>query len=436
MPSLRVRRGLAAGALVAVIAALVLVLTSSHTQKLSAQFVDASQLVKGSPVQIAGQKVGTVEHIGLSPNGQARVDMKVQDDLDLHRGTRAEIRSLGLSGVANRFVELTPGPPSTPKIADGGDLTTDYTRGVVDFDALLDSLDGPTRRDIQRIFAQVAAANSPRVARQFNAGIHLANPAISQLTLLGRELTSDEVALRALIQHSSSVVGAVARQRDALGSSIDSSANVLSAVASQRDQLAAGLQSAPAALQMTTRTMHRVRTRTLPLARSVVTAAEPGIKPLGSLLKITTPTLSNALPVVRRTRALLPAARSALRPLPRLQRAASPAVTSTSKALRDALPMITGLRGYTPDLVGGFFTGFGGAEAHAYDANGHYLRISFQLGPGSGSGLIPKPPSSELGGLRTGLDARCPGGAEEAAPDRSNPFLGVPGTCDPKDDHR
>src|SRR5699024_918945 len=110
---------------------------------------------------------------------------------------------------------LSPGPPSTPKIPDGGEISADSTRGVVDFDALLDSLNRPARRDIQRIFAQVAAANSPRVAKQFNAGIRLANPAVSQLTQLGRELTSDEVALRSLIQHSSSVATAVARQRDA-----------------------------------------------------------------------------------------------------------------------------------------------------------------------------------------------------------------------------
>jgi ABC-type transporter Mla subunit MlaD len=306
----------------------------------------------------------------------------------------------------------------------------------VDLDALLDSLDGKARHDIRTIFAQVAAANSPRVARQFNAGIHLANPAISQLTALGRELTSDEVALRSLISHSSSVVGALARQRQALGSSIDSSAGVLSAVASQRDQLVVALDRAPAAMRMTTHTLHRVRTRTLPLAQSVATAAEPGIKPLGKLLAITRPTLANALPVARRIRALLPRARRALLPLPRLQRAASPAVTSTSKALRAALPMITGLRAYTPDLEGGFFNGFGGTEGHAYDANGHYLRISAQLGAGTVSGVIPKPPSSDLGGTRTGLDARCPGGAEEPAPDRSNPFFDVPGICDPKDNHR
>ena len=43
------------------------------------------------------------------------------------------------------------------------------------------------------------------------------NPAVSQLTALGRELTRDEAALRSLLQHTASVSGVLARHRDALG---------------------------------------------------------------------------------------------------------------------------------------------------------------------------------------------------------------------------
>ena len=51
----------------------------------------------------------------------AVVTMKVDDDLaPLHDGTTATIRATSLSGIANRYVSLKPGPNSAQEIADGG----------------------------------------------------------------------------------------------------------------------------------------------------------------------------------------------------------------------------------------------------------------------------------------------------------------------------
>src|SRR4029079_19769277 len=104
-------------------------------------------------------------------------------------------RCLGLLGVANRFIDLSPGLDSSPKIPDGGTIGTDSTHGVVDLDVLLDSLDPKVRGDIQSIVRDAATALTPEAAKQTNAGIHLFNPAVAQLTALGRELTHDQAAL-------------------------------------------------------------------------------------------------------------------------------------------------------------------------------------------------------------------------------------------------
>ena len=101
--------------------------------------------------------------------------------------------------------------------------------------------------------------------------------------------------------------------------------------------------------------------------------------------------------------------------------------------------MVSGLRPYGPDLIGGFFNGFGGATAGYYDANGHYVRISVQGSSNSLPHLLPVPegtPGPITGGYRTGLTARCPGAAEEAAPDGSNPWVPDESLCDPKQNHR
>ena len=166
-----------------------------------AQFTDGGQLVTGDLVEVGGRKVGKVTAIGLADDGLAEVEMTLDDDSvdPLHRGTRAAIRTVGLSGVANRFVDLSPGPETASEIPDGGILTPDQTRGVVDLDAVLNGADPQVRRDIQGIVREAAAALTPKAARQTNAGLQTLNPAVSQVTALGRELTRDEAALRSLL---------------------------------------------------------------------------------------------------------------------------------------------------------------------------------------------------------------------------------------------
>ncbi|HEX5910857.1 MAG TPA: MlaD family protein [Thermoleophilaceae bacterium] len=422
-------------AVAAVVGALALGVGSSG-YVVNAQFSDGSQLVTGDLVQVGGRKVGKVSAIGLTDDGLAEVEMTLDGDVaPLRRGTRASVRTVGLSGVANRFVDLSPGPESAGEIPDGGVLGPDDTRGVVDLDALLNGFDPKARRDIRGIVRDASVALNPETARQTNAGLAVLNPAVGQLTELNRELTRDDAALRSMLTHTASVSGVLARHRDGLATGIDATAGVFDAVAAEREALADSLARAPGALAMSRRTLRRVRTRTLPVLDPVVRDTRPALKPLGQLLEVVEPTVGDALPLLTEVRRLVPQARRTLAPLPRLERPASPAIASTTKALRQARPLLAGTRPYTPELVAGFVTGLGGTAAAAYDANGHYNRINLLATANTLTGLLPALPAGRLGGLRTRLDARCPGAAEEPAPDRSNPWAAGPGsgagTCDP-----
>jgi phospholipid/cholesterol/gamma-HCH transport system substrate-binding protein len=401
-----------------------------------AQFADAGQLVRGNTVEVGGRRVGEVTDIELTDNGLAEVVMQLDDDSvrPLYDGTRAQIRTIGLSGVANRFVDLAPGPPTTREIDDGGVIPTTRTRGVVDLDALMNTVTPEVRKDIRTFVREMAVALTPTTAKQVNGGLEMLNPAVSRLTALGRELTRDEAALRSLLQRTASVSSVLARHRDALGTGVRATAGALSAVATEREALGDALERAPGALDQTARTLRRVREGTLPEVDPFMRAARPAIRPLDELLGEVEPALTNARPLIARMRALMPDARKALEPLPELERAAVPALNSGIKSLKDSLPMVQGLRAYTPDLVAGLVLGFGGSTAGYYDANGHYARVSFHSGPGTATGLFPRPPGDRSGGYRTGVSARCAGAAEEPAADRSNPWHeGAP--CDPEDDH-
>src|SRR3954462_12951671 len=83
---------------------------------------NASQLVKGDQVKVGGVSVGSVSKLELGQDARARIEISIDDDsvLPLHQGTRAEVRSTSLAGVANRYVALTPGPVNAPEM-DSGD---------------------------------------------------------------------------------------------------------------------------------------------------------------------------------------------------------------------------------------------------------------------------------------------------------------------------
>src|SRR6476659_1812706 len=122
-------RGVALFALVAVIAAVAVVLLrdgNSTTYRL--RFQNAGQLVKDDDVQVGGRRVGSIREINLTDDNQAEITVEVEEPYaPLHVGTSATIRATSLSGVANRYINLTLGPNSAPKIDDKGLLTAANT---------------------------------------------------------------------------------------------------------------------------------------------------------------------------------------------------------------------------------------------------------------------------------------------------------------------
>src|ERR671923_1330942 len=138
--------------------------------KVKAHFLNAGQLVKGNPVQVGGVPVGSVKGIKITDDGQAEVELSIDDDhAPLRRGTRAEIRQFSQSGLANRYVDLTLPPDSNNEIPDGGVIETDDTVTQVDLDELYNTLDPETRRSLQGFFKGPADQFRGR-AREANLG--------------------------------------------------------------------------------------------------------------------------------------------------------------------------------------------------------------------------------------------------------------------------
>jgi phospholipid/cholesterol/gamma-HCH transport system substrate-binding protein len=431
-------RLVALGALVVAVVLVFVLLTGGSSYTINARFIDAGQMVKGGLVEVGGRSIGTVSKITLTENGQANIKLNISDDKynPLYRGTIARIRTVGLSGVANRFIEVTPGVDTNAKIPDGGTLSTAETRPIVDLDVLFDSLDKTTRDHLQG-FIRSGAQLFDTTATAANSAFGYLAPVLSQSDALFSELASDRVAVSRLLNTGATTASALATRRDDIESGISSTATTLRAIAAERAALADTFSRAPKLLERDDGVLGGLK-NTVNQLRPALREARPVTPRLARVLRALVPTAQAAVPVLAQTRQLLPLLTTDLNKLPQLARTGVPALKTTTTAIISGQPLIDGLRPFVPDLVNGFFNGLGGRTAGYYDANGGFGRISLQGSTGTLAGLLggvgAVVNNGTITGYASGKDARCPGGAAAPAPDKSNPYIDKTSICDPADD--
>jgi phospholipid/cholesterol/gamma-HCH transport system substrate-binding protein len=411
--------------------------------EVSATFENAGQLVKGNQVEVGGRPIGTISDIALTDDGRARVKMQLNEFGPLHEGTKATIRSPSLSGIANRYISLQPGPNSAGKIRDGGEITADHATAPVDLDQLFNTLDAKTRKGLQQ-FVQGSAAQIDGKSKQGDESLRYLNPALSTTSQLVNEIIADKVTFQRFVSDTSQVVSAVAERRSDLSGLVSNANTTAAAIGDENVALGHTLDVLPDTLRQANTTFVNLRS-TLDDLDVLVAESKPATKNLAPLFRALRPLVRDAQPTVRDLRHLIrtPGPDNDLIELvakaPRLERLASVVFPRTVQALQKSQPVIEYVRPYAPDLVG-WFRDFGETTSN-YDANGHYARIqpifnAFQLSdtPG-GQVLVPTRPSQRLDGLQYGKNQRCPGGSIQPAPDGSNPWKGTPAEgnfdCDP-----
>ena len=420
---------------------------------------NAGQLVKGNQVKVGGRPVGLVESIELQDDARARIEVSVEDELaPLHEGSVMTLRATSLSGIANRYLALEPGRNDEPEIPDGGDVRAEDGQEAVDLDQLLNTLDAQTQRDLQAFVrnAADAFADDPDAsaeeeatlvaARQANAGLESLNPALSQSAATFRALMRDQEDLERFIVKSAEVVEDVSARPEHLDPLVGNALDSVGALARESSALESSLGRLPPTLRKANSTLVNLRA-TLSDVRPLVRDARPVGPLLSDAFDQLRPFSRDARPVVADARDVIDGSGTGadllgvLERLVGLSRKAVPAFDSTVKTVEDALPVVREARPYVPDLIGGLMNGFGGTTAGYYDANGHYVRISFQGSTATLTGLgslVPRPPDEQgLTGFRTDVDKRCPGAGTQAAEDGSSPYMDTPDfPCNREDDPR
>lgn len=415
-----------------------------------AQFQNANQLVKGNLVQLDGVAVGTVKGLDMTPDGEAVITMKIDEDhAPLHRGVRATIRQASQSGIANRYIDLTlPDARSEGKeIEDGGVIPSDATTTGVDLDQLFATLDPPTRKALQGFFKGQAKALEGKGEMQ-NAGFQYLNPALSTSRRLFNELNRDTPTLENFLRDSSTLVTALASRRDDLSELIANLEGTMGAIGNQKVALASALERLPDFMRRSNTTFVNLRAALndvdplVNASKPVARRLNPFLDELQPLLSDLKPTVADLRSIVRKsggnndltdlTRTFGPLASSALDTKNRTidfgggaqdVGETAGAFPQSVEAFKASAPIIAFGRPYTQDLMGWFddFSTTGG-----YDALGGISRTQVIFNATTQENgipaIIPLPQRGEAYKQfnRINQFKRCPGASEEAAADGSN----------------
>ena len=106
--------------------------TPKHDYK--AVFVDATGVVKGDDIRIAGVKVGSVKDVEVVDRTRARVTFSVEETETLSKATHASIRYRNL--VGQRYISLTDEIGDTGELEPGATIPVDQTTPALDLTVL------------------------------------------------------------------------------------------------------------------------------------------------------------------------------------------------------------------------------------------------------------------------------------------------------------
>jgi phospholipid/cholesterol/gamma-HCH transport system substrate-binding protein len=435
-----IARGAAAGAIVvALVVVAVLLLSSGGQHTYHLLFQNAGQLVKDDDVQIGGRRVGSVQKIELTNDNLARITIGVDDAFaPLHQGTTAIIRATSLSGIANRYISLTPGPDSSLPIPDGGTLQTDKTTSPVDLDQVFDTLDPKTRAALQQ-FIRGSGAWYDNVGKQANLGAKYFNPAISTTQQLVAEILRDQQTFNDFLVHSSRTVTALAARRDDITNLVTNANTTAAAIGAEDSSLARALGLLPDTLRKANTTFVNLRA-TLGDLNTLVNVSKPVAPKLAPFFSQLRPLVTEARPTIHDLALLIHRSGSGndltdlLNKTPHLESLAKPTFAHSIAALRQTDPVLEFVRPYTPDLVG-WVRDFGQGASN-YDANGHFARIQPMVNAFSftdnaaGGTLTPLTPAQRQQTLQANVVRRCPGAASQPPSDGSAPWRDASGALD------
>ena len=173
-----------------------------------AVFTDATGVVKGDDIRIAGVKVGSVKGVEIFKDTQAIVEFEVLDSTEVTRSTQALVRYRNL--VGQRYISLSEGQGSGEELKENGTIPVSNTQPALDLTVLFNG------------FKPLFAAMSPDDVNQL-------------ATQLIQVFQGEGGTLEGLLQRTASVTNTLA-SRDQLISDLITNLNDALVTVGDRDQ--------------------------------------------------------------------------------------------------------------------------------------------------------------------------------------------------------
>ncbi|HEY7267159.1 MAG TPA: MlaD family protein [Solirubrobacterales bacterium] len=401
----------------AIVVILLLVLGGGSSYTVTAQFENASQLVTGNNVNVAGVPVGSIKQISLSDDGQALVKMEISDSsyTPLPDGTHATIRSASLSGIANRYVDLDlPPKPDGQTISSGGTIGPADTTSEVDLDQLFDTLNKPTVDSLKRVIRGFARSYDA-VGAQANKGFHYLNPFLSTSRRVFGELNSDQANLDGLVVDAAGLTSTLDQKSPEISQLVSNLNGMLGTIGQQQSSLASAVGQLPDFMRQFNTTAVNLRAALddvqplIDYTRPVARKLQPFAKRLRGFARDAVPTVQGVNGIIKApgaandlielTRLQDPLAEIGVGPVNRNGASRPGTLPASADALRDSLDQVSTLRAYSPELTG-WFDDFG--HSGFPDAFGGIGRISTTV-----NAFTPAVPGVNVCGILQVLGSLC-----------------------------
>lgn len=185
-------------------------ITFEQSREIKAEFVEATGVVKGDDVRIAGVKVGSVQDVEIKDRTRALVTFSVSENASVTSDTHATIRYRNL--VGQRYISLSQEGQGGERLDDGETIPVARTSPALDLTVLFNG------------FKPLFQALSPQDLNQLSYE-------------LIQVFQGEGGTLEGLLGHTASVTSTLADRDQVIGDLLDNLNHVLVTVGNRDEQL-------------------------------------------------------------------------------------------------------------------------------------------------------------------------------------------------------
>jgi ABC-type transporter Mla subunit MlaD len=371
--------------------------------RVRAVFDNASFVIPGEDVKVAGVRAGVIDSLDLTAGHKAVVVLRIDDPAFKPFRVDASCR-IGLQSlIGEQFVECQPTKPHGDGIAAAAELPAigsgpgkgqhllgiQHTSSPVGPDLINTIMRMPERERFRIILNELGTGLAGN-GTELREAIRRSSPALQQADRLVRTLADQNRVLARLVDDSDRVLAPLATHRKALGGFIQHAGETATATAERGDDLEQDLSKLPAFLRELRPAAQRfgaLADQMTPALQSLAAQAPAingTVERFGPFTAAATPALRTLGDVAQRGRSSFPKLQSTVEQLGALARPLRPLASNLAQ-----LSTSFDKSGGVEDLMRfiSFYTGTVNGE----DALGHYIRSGLEVSACSSRDADPAP---------------------------------------------